>query len=93
MSFLNRWKNYLGDSGQKKNPTRRRAEGTPPSPKSYFHPSVVSAKAPSENRSVRFSTGDVMKKVPTATCALRDRLIVSIERVYTPNTFYMESAV
>ena len=36
---------------------------------------------------------DFMEKVPTATCALRDRSIVSIERVYTPNTFYMKSAV
>ena len=34
-----------------------------------------------------------MKKVPTATCALRDRQIVSIERVYTPITSYMKSAV
>ena len=38
-------------------------------------------------------TGDFMKKVPTATCALRDRYIVSIERVYTLSTFYMKSAV
>ena len=40
-------------------------------------------------------TGDFMKKVPTATCALIDRQIqiVSIERVYTPSTFYMKSAV
>ena len=34
-----------------------------------------------------------MKKVPTATCALRDRNVVSIERVNTPSTFYMKSAV
>ena len=34
-----------------------------------------------------------MKKVLTATCALRDRYIVSIERLYTPSTFYMKSAV
>ena len=34
-----------------------------------------------------------MKKVPTATCAFRDRWIVSIERVYTQRTFYMKSAV
>ena len=34
-----------------------------------------------------------MKKVPTATSALRDRYIVSIERVYTPSTFYMKSSV
>ena len=34
-----------------------------------------------------------MKKVPTATCALRDKYIVSIERVYTPSTFYIQSAV
>ena len=34
-----------------------------------------------------------MKKVPTATCALRGRKIVSIEQVYTPSTFYMKSAV
>ena len=34
-----------------------------------------------------------MKKVLTATCALRDREIVSNERVYTPSTFYMQSAV
>jgi len=34
-----------------------------------------------------------MKKVPTATCVLGDRYIVSIERVYTPSTFYMKSAV
>ena len=40
-----------------------------------------------------FATGDFMKKVPTATCALRDRYIVSIERVYTPSTFYIKSAV
>ena len=42
---------------------------------------------------IHLSTGDFMKKVPTATCALRDRWIVSIERVYTPTSFYMESAV
>jgi len=42
-----------------------------------------------ENQS---STGDFMKKVLTATCALRDR-IVSIEQVYTPSTFYMNLAV
>ena len=35
-------------------------------------------------------TGDFMKKVPTATCALRDRYIVSIEGVYTPRTFFYE---
>ena len=34
-----------------------------------------------------------MKRVPTATSALRDRKIVSIERVYTPSTLYMKSAV
>ena len=34
-----------------------------------------------------------MKKVLRATCALRDRYIVSIERVYTPSTFYVKSAV
>ena len=34
-----------------------------------------------------------MEKVPTATCALRDRYIVSIERVYTPSAFYMKLAV
>ena len=34
-----------------------------------------------------------MKKVPTATCALKDRKIVSIERVYTPSNFYMKSVV
>jgi hypothetical protein len=39
------------------------------------------------------NTGDLEKKVPTATCVLRDRYIVSIERVYTPSTFYMKSAV
>ena len=33
------------------------------------------------------------KKGPIATCALRDRWIDSIERVYTPSTFYMKSAV
>ena len=38
-------------------------------------------------------TGDFIKKVLTATCALRDRQIVSIERVYTSSTFYMKSAV
>ena len=38
-------------------------------------------------------TGDFMKKVPKATFALRDRQIVSIERVYTPSTFYMKTAV
>ena len=38
-------------------------------------------------------TGDFMKKVLTTTCALKDRYIVSIERVYTPSTFYMKSAV
>ena len=36
------------------------------------------------------NTGDFMKKVPTATCALRDKYIVSIERVYTPSTFFYE---
>ena len=40
-----------------------------------------------------YSTGDFMKKVPTATCALRDRKIVSIEWVYTPSTFYMKPVV
>ena len=39
------------------------------------------------------TTGDFMKKVLPATCALRDRWIVSIEQVYTPSTFYMKSAV
>ena len=39
------------------------------------------------------ATGDFMKKVPTATFVLRDRYIVSLELVYTPNTFYMKSAV
>ena len=34
-----------------------------------------------------------MRKVPTATCALRDRYIVAIEGVYTPSTFYRKSAV
>ena len=37
----------------------------------------------------KLDSGDFMKKVTTATCALRDRWIVSIERVYTPRTFYM----
>ena len=40
-----------------------------------------------------YGTGDFMKKVPSATCALRDRWIVSIEQVYTTSTFYMKSAV
>ena len=35
-------------------------------------------------------TGDFMKKIPTATCALRDS---SIEQVYNPSTFYLKSAV
>ena len=39
------------------------------------------------------ATGDFMKKIPTATCALRDRYIVSIERVFTTSTFYMKSTV
>ena len=39
------------------------------------------------------TTGDFMKKVPTATCALRYRQKVYIERVYTPSTYYMKSAV
>ena len=43
---------YLGDSGQKKNPTSRSAEGIPPRPKSYFHPFGTSANAPSDNKSV-----------------------------------------
>ena len=34
-----------------------------------------------------------MKKVPKLPVCTRDRLIVSIERVYTPSTFYMKSAV
>ena len=34
-----------------------------------------------------------MKKVPTATCALMDRNIVSIERVKTPSTFYVKSSL
>ena len=34
-----------------------------------------------------------MKMVPTATYALRNRKIVSIEGVYAPSTFYMKSAV
>ena len=34
-----------------------------------------------------------MKKVPTATCALSNRYIVSIEWVYTPSTFNMKSVV
>ena len=42
---------------------------------------------------IDIDTGDFMKNVPTATCALRDRQIVSIELVYTPSTFYMKSAV
>ena len=52
-----------------------------------------------DNLSLGFShkiysaTGDFMKNVPTATCALVDRQIVSIERVYTPSTFYMKSSV
>ena len=33
------------------------------------------------------------EKGPTATCALRDRYIVSIEWVYTSSNFYMKSAV
>ena len=39
------------------------------------------------------ATGDFMKKVPTATCALRDRQIFSTERVHTTSTFYMKSSV
>ena len=39
------------------------------------------------------TTGDFMKKVPTAASALRDRKIASIERVYTPSTFYKKSDV
>ena len=39
------------------------------------------------------STGDFMKNVPTANCALRDGQIVSIEGVYTPSTFYIKSVV
>ena len=42
---------------------------------------------------VHTCTGNFMKKVPTATCALGDRWIVSIERVYAPSTFNMKSAV
>ena len=34
-----------------------------------------------------------MKKVLTAACALRERKIVSIERLYTSSTFHMKSAV
>ena len=34
-----------------------------------------------------------MKKVLTATCAVRDRYKVSIEGVNSPSTFYMNSAV
>ena len=45
------------------------------------------------NKQYFLYTGNFMKKVPTATCALRDRQIVSIERVYTPSTFYMKFAV
>ena len=30
---------HLGDSGQKRKPTRRIIEGMPARPKSYFHPS------------------------------------------------------
>ena len=39
------------------------------------------------------NTGDFMKKVPKATCALWNRHIVSNERVHTASTFYMKSAV
>ena len=39
------------------------------------------------------ATGNFKKKLPTATCKLRDRWIVSIERVYTPSTFYTKSDV
>ena len=38
-------------------------------------------------------TGNFMKKVLPATWALRDRLIVLIELVYTESTFYMKPAV
>ena len=34
-----------------------------------------------------------MKKVPQLPVCTMDRLIVSIERVYTPSTFYMKSFV
>ena len=32
-----------------------------------------------------------MKKVPTATCALRDRYKVSIEQVYTPSMEWLSA--
>ena len=38
-------------------------------------------------------TGDFIKKLPEANYALRNRLIISIERVYTSSTFYMKSAL
>ena len=53
-------------------------------------PGIIFANAPS---SVKGSTADFIKKVPTATCALKDRWIVSIEQVYSPSTFYMKLAV
>ena len=34
-----------------------------------------------------------MKKVPQLPVCTRDRQIISIERVYTPSTFYMKSPV
>ena len=40
-----------------------------------------------------FDTGDFMKRYTQLPCALRDRQIVSIERVYTLSTFYIKSAV
>ena len=36
-----------------------------------------------------YSTGEFMKKVHTTTCALRDRKIVSIERVYTSSMYLL----
>jgi len=39
------------------------------------------------------NTGDFMKKVPQLPVWARDRQIVSIDRVYTPSTFYMKSSV
>ena len=39
------------------------------------------------------NTGDFMKKVFQLPVCTKDREIVSIERVYTPSTFYMQSSV
>ena len=62
-----------------------------------IHPedtSIEIEKIEIEAKKTLLAYWEFMKKVAPATCALRDRQIVSIEqRVYTPSTFYMKPVV